>query len=307
MHPACEDSPRFENPKSGPRRPPPTTRDAKQLCIRNVKTPLVSEINHDPEDPPSSFYRGCETVTHPDREDPPRVEIPDLGKGENIAQLTMVKSCEVCGSAMDVKACGGRCGAWYCGTQCQKQHWPTHKLTCQPAAPRPRIVIPSPHPTLEGSPLWKHMLEATAAYFHEKGNKWPESKSLQKMHLEASTFAEHLIHGDCHPVVRLCVSGVVITGERWNPELQVKVVEGDADQTRFAVLIRTEPCLGEIWVRTGDELQYLACTNSFVRSWVRGPRFPKPAESRIILVLETTEWWESKFMYTGAQVHHNTP
>lgn len=48
------------------------------------------------------------------------------------------KSCSACNGARDQN--GGRVNTqWYCGTECQKAHWPNHRSACK-AAPARRML-----------------------------------------------------------------------------------------------------------------------------------------------------------------------
>lgn len=48
-----------------------------------------------------------------------------------LTNATTVRSCAVCGSMNDPKPCGGCRGLYYCGKECQLQHWPEHKQRCR--------------------------------------------------------------------------------------------------------------------------------------------------------------------------------
>jgi hypothetical protein len=42
----------------------------------------------------------------------------------------ILQTCECCGLVATLKKCGGCRKVYYCGAECQKSHWLTHKATC---------------------------------------------------------------------------------------------------------------------------------------------------------------------------------
>jgi len=50
-----------------------------------------------------------------------------------------IKTCAKCGkSGSDFRRCSRCKEARYCGVECQKTHWPTHKADCKPASEKPK-------------------------------------------------------------------------------------------------------------------------------------------------------------------------
>ncbi|KAG2065957.1 hypothetical protein BDR04DRAFT_1107640 [Suillus decipiens] len=47
----------------------------------------------------------------------------------------MVRECNACGEATDLKRCAGCHKAWYCSVACQKSHWVPHIFDCKPRRP----------------------------------------------------------------------------------------------------------------------------------------------------------------------------
>jgi hypothetical protein len=43
---------------------------------------------------------------------------------------TLFQTCECCGHKSTLKKCGGCKKVYYCGAECQKSHWKTHKPNC---------------------------------------------------------------------------------------------------------------------------------------------------------------------------------
>ena len=43
------------------------------------------------------------------------------------------KQCASCGATSKLKSCSACKSVWYCGAECQRQHWKEHKVACKQA------------------------------------------------------------------------------------------------------------------------------------------------------------------------------
>jgi hypothetical protein len=118
---------------------------------------------------------------------------------------------------------------------------------------------------------------------------------------EAEIFASHFVDSSCMPRMVICPQGITVTGARIN-ERFLPLQHDSPQQT--VMYIRFEPNLGEIWIRHGNNLDFHACTMTYVRAWVQSGMMH--AEGKRTVHTTVTNTPNPDFELRQGETHPNT-